>query len=67
MRTTLASFEDFDELPTKEIPLETMSQIVFGEGHAPSGPSRPTRDLGPLESDGVPVEIIDDAVTAKAA
>jgi hypothetical protein len=69
MRTTLASFEDFDEMPTKVIPAETMRQLVYGEGHAPAGPSKPTRDLGPLDeapSDGVPIEVDDDP-TAPAA
>lgn len=65
----LTSFEDFDDAPTVRIPLETMHQLVFGEGHTAIGPDRPTRDLFPVEaivdevSDGIPVAIESDAAT----
>jgi hypothetical protein len=41
----MKSFEDFDDEPTVQIPRETMHQLVFGEGHAPSGPTKATRNL----------------------
>lgn len=69
----LTSIDDFDELPTVLIPRETMHQLVYGEGHAPSGPDRPTRDLRPLDlegedlSDGVPLPIERDASTERAS
>lgn len=53
---------DFEDEPTREIPRETMSLLIYGvEGFAPSGPDRPTRDMRPLRhveddvSDGIPV------------
>jgi hypothetical protein len=63
---------DFDEEVTVEIPVQSMREIVFGEGHAPTGPSRPTRDLRPLTrpepafdlSDGVPQHVEPEAVSA---
>lgn len=62
---------DFDdEQPTQKIPRETMRDIVFGEGHAPIGPSKPTRELRPTPvdhlfdlSDGVPDPVEHDATT----
>ena len=39
------NFDEFNDEPTAEIPLETMHQLVYGEGHAPVGPMRPTRDI----------------------
>jgi hypothetical protein len=62
----MPSIDDFDDMPTVEIPRETMSDLVFGvapsnltgEGHDPAGPSRPTRDLR-VPGQGV----VDDEVT----
>lgn len=36
------------EPPTREIPRETMEEVVYGEGHTPIGPDRPTKDLHPF-------------------
>lgn len=40
---------NFDDEPTSVIPRETMRELIYGEGHAPTGPDRATRDLGPIE------------------
>jgi hypothetical protein len=63
MTMTLKSIDQFDEEPTLEIPRETMRELVYGEGHAPAGPTRPTRNLRPMNeivddvSDGIPTVI----------
>lgn len=64
--------DDFDDIPTVEIPIQTMHDLVFGagtsEGHAPIGPDRVTRNMlatwdedehTDVEnySDGVPVPV----------
>jgi hypothetical protein len=41
----IADFDFTDEDVTVEIPVQTLAQLVFGEGHAAIGPDRPTRDL----------------------
>lgn len=70
MMVMMRDFEAFDEEVTIRIPVETMQQLVFGEGHAASGPDRPTRNLSPVlefeaadTSDGIPVAIENDATT----
>lgn len=56
-----------DDEPTMKIPRISMHDLVYGEGYAPVGPNKTTRDLrAPLPapetlaiSDGVPVEVQD--------
>lgn len=45
----LIDINDFDEIPTVVIPTLTLREQIYGEGHAPSGPDRPTRDLRPMD------------------
>lgn len=41
------TIDNFDP-PTREINRESMEEVVYGEGEAPIGPDRPTKDLHPF-------------------
>jgi hypothetical protein len=55
---------DFDDEPTVRIPRASLREVIYGEGHEPVGPERPTRDLRAVDatiiedhSDGIPLPI----------